>query len=96
MEILVVNDDSRVRDFVVGIDYDDRYDVNDDRGHMTIRRRVTMEDLIFEIRQIIRVGSYYPQFPPEALPQVTYVWDLSSQENGDCYDEIMSRLERTE
>jgi hypothetical protein len=85
---------SRVRDFIVGIDYDDYYDVNEDRGHMILRRMVTLNELISEIKQILTVGSYFPQFPPEALPRVTYAWDLSNQDDGDCYHEIMNKLNR--
>ncbi len=82
---------SRVRDFVVGIDYDDFYE---DRGHLTLRRKVTLTELIEEIKQIIQFGSCYPQFPPEANPTVTYAWDLNDQEDGDCYHEIMKELEK--
>ena len=82
---------SKVRDFVVGIDYDDYYE---DRGHLTIQRQVTLNELVDEINEIILNGSNYPQFPPEANPTVTYAWDLSSQEDGDCYHEIMKELEK--
>ncbi len=82
---------SSVRDFVVGIDYDDFYE---DRGHLTLRRKVTLTELVEEIRKIIQYGSRYPQFPPEANPIVTYAWDLNNQEDGDCYHEIMKELEK--
>jgi hypothetical protein len=82
---------TRVRDFVVGIDYDD---FAEDRGHLTLRRKVTLIELIEEIRKIIQFGSCYPQFPPEANPTVTYAWDLNDQEDGDCYHEIMNELEK--
>jgi hypothetical protein len=82
---------SRVRDFVVGIDYDDFYE---DRGHLTLRRKVTLTELVEEIKEIIQFGSCYPQFPPEANPTVTYAWDLNDQEDGDCYHEIMKELEK--
>ena len=85
---------TRVRDFVVGIDYEDYYDVTEDRGHMTLRRKVTMQELISEIKQIMTVGSYFPQFPPEAMPTVTYAWDLSSHDDGDCYHEIINELDK--
>ena len=83
---------SRVRDFVVGIDYDDFVE---DRGHLTLRRKVTLIELIEEIRNIIRYGSHYPQFPPEANPTVTYAWDLNNQEDGDCYHEVINELDKT-
>ena len=82
---------SSVRDFVVGIDYDDFYE---DRGHLTLRRKVTLTELVEEIRKIIQFGSCYPQFPAEANPTVTYAWDLNDQEDGDCYHEIMAKLEK--
>ena len=82
---------TRLRDFVVGIDYDDFYE---DRGHLTLRRKVTLTELIEEIRKIIQFGSRYPQFPPEANPTVTYAWDLNDQEDGDCYHEIIAELEK--
>jgi hypothetical protein len=82
---------SRVRDFVVGIDYDDFYE---DRGHLTLRRKVTLTELVEEIRNIIQFGSRYPQFPPEANPIVTYAWHLNDHEDGDCYHEIIAKLEK--
>ncbi len=82
---------SSVRDFVVGIDYDS---IEEDKGHMTIRRKVSIQELIEEIGSILQNGSHYPQFPPEANPSVTYAWDLNNQEDGDCYHEIMTELEK--
>ena len=82
---------SDVRDFVVGIDYDS---IEEDKGHMTIRRKVSILELVEEIKTIILNGSNYPQFPPEANPSVTYAWDLDNQEDGDCYHEIMLELEK--
>lgn len=82
---------SDVRDFIVGIDYDS---IEEDKGHMIIRRKVPIAELAEEIMEIILTGSHYPQFPPEANPSVTYAWDLSNQEDGDCYHEIMLELEK--
>ena len=82
---------SKVRDFVVGIDYEAK---EEDKGHMTIRRKVSIEELIQEIKTILLNGSTYPQFPPEANPLITYAWDLSDQDDGDCYHEIMDKLEQ--
>jgi len=86
-----MNYTSKVRDFVVGIDYDS---IEEDKGHMTIRRKVSIEELIEEIRSIILNGSSYPQFPPEANPSVTYAWDLSNNDDGDVYHELMHELEK--
>ena len=80
---------SKARDFVVGIDYDS---IEEDKGHMTIRRKVPITELVEEIKTIILNGSTYPQFPAEANPSVTYAWDLSNQEDGDCYGEVVNAL----
>ena len=82
---------SKARDFVIGIDYDS---VEEDKGHMTIRRKVPLTELIEEIKGIIARGSQYPQFPPEANPSITYAWDLNNQDDGDCYHELMKELEK--
>ncbi len=82
---------SEVRDFLIGMDYDS---VEEDKGHLTIRRKVTITELVEEIKEIMLIGSHYPQFPPEANPSVTYAWDLNNQEDGDCYHEIMLELEK--
>ena len=82
---------SNAREFVVGIDYDS---IEENKGHMTIRRKVSIEELIEEIKSIILNGSTYPQFPPEANPSITYAWDLTSQDDGDCYHELMNELEK--
>ena len=82
---------SKVRDFVIGIDYEA---IEEDKGHMTLRRKVSIEELIQEIKTILLNGSTYPQFPPEANPNITYAWELSNQDDGDCYHEIMNILEK--
>jgi hypothetical protein len=84
---------NRVRDFVIGIDYDNPYDYREYHSHMTLRRKVNIEELIQELREILQRGSIYPQFPPEANPSITYAWDLSSEDDGDIYSELMSKLE---
>ena len=86
-----MNCHSDIRDFVVGIDYDS---IEEDKGHMTIRRKVPITELVEEIKEIILTGSHHPQFPPEANPSVTYAWDLNNQEDGDCYHEVMTELEK--
>ena len=82
---------SEVRDFLIGIDYDA---LDEDKGHMTIRRKVTMVELVEEISAIIQNGSQFPQFPKEANPTVTYAWDLNDQEDGDCYHEVIKELDK--
>ncbi len=91
MEELMMNSHSKARDFVVGIDYDS---IEEDKGHLTLRRKAPITELIEEIKSIILNGSTYPQFPPEANPSITYAWDLNNQEDGDCYHEIMLELEK--
>jgi hypothetical protein len=82
---------SKVRDFVIGIDYEA---IEEDKGHMTLRRKVSIEELIQEIKTILLEGSHYPQFPPEANPSIAYAWDLNEQDDGDCYHEIINKLEQ--
>lgn len=86
-----MNSHSKARDFVVGIDYDS---IEEDKGHLTLRRKVPITELVEEIKTILLKGSTFPQFPPEANPSITYAWDLSNQEDGDCYHEIMNELEK--
>ena len=61
---------------------------------MTIRRKVAIEELIQEITDILQKGSTYPQFPPEANPSIIYAWDLTSQDDGDIYHELINELEK--
>jgi hypothetical protein len=82
---------SKARDFVVGIDYDS---IEEDKGHMTLRRKVSIEELMVEIKSIFLIGSTYPQFPPEANPSITYAWDLTNNDDGDVYHELMIGLEK--
>jgi hypothetical protein len=90
----VLNCPSRIRDYVVGIDFESPFDYNEDRGHMTLRRKVSMAELVEEIRNIIQNGCSCPQFPPEASPSIAYAWDLSSNDDGDIYHELMLELDK--
>lgn len=82
---------SEIRDFVVGIDYED---IAEDRGHLTLRRKVCLNELVDEIKSILLKGSTYPQFPPQANPSVLYAWDMSNPDDGDCFHEIMAEIDR--
>ena len=82
---------SDVRDFLIGIDY---YDPDDCRGHFTIRRKVTMAELLAELQGFVEVGHGFPQFPASAMPTVAYAWDYSDQEDGNCYGEVVNELEK--
>ena len=77
------------RDYVVGIDYDS---IEENRGHLTLRMKVTMAELVNEIKTIIQKGSNYPQFPPEANPRVTYACYLTASREVDCYNEIILQI----
>jgi hypothetical protein len=85
---------SRLGDYVVGIDFENPYDYNEDRSHMTLRRKVSMTELVEEIQDIIQNGCTYPKFPPEANPSITYACDLSNNDDGDIYHELMFELEK--
>ena len=86
-----MNFPNKVRDFVVGIDY---ASIEEDKGHFTIRRKVTLNELLEELQELMLSGSHYPQFPKEANPTITYAWDLDDQEDGDCYHEVLNELEQ--
>lgn len=82
---------SEIRDFVVGIDYDD---IAEDRGHLTLRRKVSLSELLTEITEIMNRGCTFPQFPVEANPTVSYAYDLNDQEDADIYGEIVNELDK--
>ena len=79
------------RDFIVGISYDSE---EEDKGHFAIRRKVPMEELIDEISGFMKNGHHFPQFPKKANPTVQYAWDLSNDDDGDCYHEIVEELDK--
>jgi len=91
MVIVMIKVYTKVRDFVVGIDYESN---EEDKGHMTLRRKVSIEELVEEIKDILQHGSSYPQFPPEANPSITYAWDLSNEDDGDIYHELINELDK--
>ena len=82
---------SDVRDFLIGIDYDS---IEEDKGHFTIRRKVTMPELIVELQGYIKDGHNFPQFPARANPTVTYAYDLNDQEDADIYGEIVNEIDK--
>ena len=83
---------SDVGDFLIGIDYDS---IEEDKGHFTIRRKVTMPELIDELQGFIKDGHHFPQFPARANPTVLYAYDLNDQEDSDIYSEIVNELNKT-
>jgi len=82
---------SEIRDFLIGIDYDS---IEEDKGHFTIRRKVTMSELVEELQGFIKDGHNFPQFPARANLTVTYAYDLNEQEDADIYGEIVNELEK--
>lgn len=80
-----------IRDFIVGIEYDSP---NENQGFFNIRRKVTLIELIDELWLYMQHGHNCPTFPPEANPTISYAWDLSNNEDGDCYHEIQAHLDR--
>ena len=80
-----------IRDFIVGIEYDSP---NENQGFFNIRRKVTMIELIDELWLYMQNGHNCPTFPPEANPTISYAWDLTNKEDGDCYHEIQAHLDR--
>ena len=72
----------KARDFIVGISYDSE---EEDKGHFAIRRCVSIQELITELKGYMKNGHYYPQFPAKANPTIQYAWDLSDKDGGDCY-----------
>ena len=81
--------DGRVRNVLVGIDYED---IADDRGHLTLQRKGLLFELIEEIKDIMIFGCRLPQFPPEANPTLAYAYDLDENEDADIYGEISNLL----
>lgn len=81
--------DGRVRDVLVGIDYDD---IAEDRGHLTLHRKGLLFELIEEIKEIMLFGCHWPQFPSEANPTLVYAYDLDENEDSDITSEISNLL----
>ncbi|MEE9190648.1 MAG: hypothetical protein V3U16_07750 [Candidatus Neomarinimicrobiota bacterium] len=78
------------RRYVIGIQYNSSYE---DRGFFDIQRISTLRDLALEVNDYLLKGkSSYPAFPPEANPEILYVWDLDDPEDGDCYHELMNEI----
>ena len=76
-------------DYLVGIDYEA---IDDLHGHFTIRRNVPLVELIEELTGFMLIGHNYPQFPPEANPEIVYAYDLNQKEDADILGEIDNLL----
>jgi len=79
-------------DYLIGIEYEA---LDEEHGHFTIRRKVNMVELIDELRGFMLNGHYYPQFPPEANPEIMYAYDLNNKEDADIYGEIVNELNKS-
>ena len=80
------------RRYVVGIQYDSPFE---DRGFFDIQRNSTLRDLALEISHYLLNGkSSYPAFPPEANPEILYVWDMDDPEDWDCYPELVNEINK--
>ena len=86
-----------VHDFLIGIEYNSS---EEDKGHFTIRRKVTMTELIEELQGFVLNGHHYPQFPARAYPEVVYAYDLNEKEDADVYgivnNALIESLDRSE
>ena len=86
-----MNKELEIRDFIVGIEYDSP---NENQGFFNIRRKVTLIELIDELLLYMNNGHNCPTFPPEANPTISYAWDLNNKDDGDCFHEIQTHLDR--
>ena len=86
-----MNNKLAIRDFIVGIEYDSP---NENQGFFNIRRKVTLPELVEELWLYMQHGHNFPAFPSEANPTISYAWDLNNKEDGDCYHEIQTHLDR--
>ena len=80
-----------IRDFIVGIEYESP---NENQGFFNIRRKVTLIELIEELWLYMQNGHNCPTFPPEANPTISYAWDLNNNDDGDCYHEIITLIDK--
>ena len=38
--------------------------------------------------------SSFPAFPPEANPEIWYVWNMDDPEDGDAYPDLMAQIQK--
>jgi hypothetical protein len=92
MELVMSHSHFDTRRYVVGIQYTSVYE---DRGFFDIQRISTLKDLALEVNDYLLNGkSSYPAFPPEANPEILYVWDMDDPEDGDCYPELVNEINK--
>jgi len=83
---------SNLHTYIVGINYDSP---DEDKGHFDIQRKVTMKELAIEVADYLLNGkSSYPAFPPEANPEVWYVWDMDDPDDGDVYHQLTHEINK--
>jgi len=77
--------------YLVGIEFDSPYE---DGGYFDFKLRATMEELARAVLDIFKQGHSFPTFPPSANPTVLFASELETQENGDCYQELMTAIRK--
>jgi len=78
--------------YIVGINYESP---DEDKGHFDIQRKVTIQELAEEVSDYLENGkSSYPAFPPEANPEVWYVWDMDEPDDGDALDILTAEIQK--
>ena len=73
-------------DVLLGLDYD-TYDLADEelgRGHFSIvRKGVSLNEVVTELKGYLTKGHYYPQLTSAANPEIVYAYDLNQMEDSD-------------
>lgn len=81
----------KIRDFLIGLEYDS---IEEDKGSFTIRRKVTMPELVEELQGFVEIGHNFPTFPACANPTVVYAYDMDEKEDADITGEVNTELEK--
>ncbi len=80
------------RRYIVGIRYTSKAE---DKGYFDIKRTVTITELAKEIQGYLVHGkTSYPAFTAAADPEVLFAWALDDGEDGDCYPELMTAIDK--
>jgi hypothetical protein len=92
MEQIMKNSCNDTRRYLVGIQYTSPFE---DKGFFDIQRISTLKDLAVEVNEYLLNGkSSYPAIPPEANPEILYVWDIDDPEDGDYYPELINEINK--
>jgi hypothetical protein len=80
------------RRYIVGIRYISK---GEDKGYFDIKRTVTLSELAKEIQGYLVHGkTSFPAFSSSADPEVLFAWALDDGEDGDCYPELMTAIDK--